>query len=112
VPGATDIWAVLSPKLVVTARMVIRQADRPLLDRDIDPADAHLAVLVDALDLSLTAIDERARVPGVGQEVVHRDIGPIPEAGLCRPVVNDVLAAFRGRGSTGQGVRDGVHGEP
>src|SRR5207248_2600333 len=41
------------------ARMVIGQADRPLLDRDINSADTHLIVLVDTLDLPLAAIHER-----------------------------------------------------
>ena len=50
------------------------QADRPLLDRHIDPADPDLAVLVEALDLALAAEHERAGVRRVGQDVVHRAI--------------------------------------
>ena len=72
--------------------MVIGEADRPFLDRDINPADAHLAVLVDALDLPLAAVHERARISRVGQEVVN---GAIARACPPDPSLPDRAARER-----------------
>src|SRR5439155_10621341 len=64
--------AVLIPGHI--AGMVLGQADRPLPDRHINAADAHLAVLVEALLPALASEHERAGIGRVGQQVVHRAI--------------------------------------
>jgi hypothetical protein len=67
--------------------MVIGQADGPLLDRQLDRALAHPPVLVELLALRGAPEYERARVRGVGEEVVHRPIarlGPAHAAGADR----------------------------
>jgi hypothetical protein len=51
--------------------MVLGQADRPLLDGQLDRLDPHVAGVVEALLLALLAKRERPRIRGVGQEVVH-----------------------------------------
>ena len=69
--------------------MVIGQADGPLLDRDVDAADAHLSVLVEPLDDALAAEHERAGIRRVGQDVVHR---PIARARPPDPALPDRAA--------------------
>lgn len=55
--------------------MVLGQADRPLLERQIDRPPAHPSLFVEELLLAGAAEHERARIRRVGQERVHRPIG-------------------------------------
>ena len=57
------------------AGMVLGQADRPLLDRQLNGPPAHPSVLIDRLLLAGAAEHERARIGRVGEQVVHRRIG-------------------------------------
>jgi hypothetical protein len=65
--------------------MVLGQADRPLLDGQLDRLDADLAVGGDALVLARLAEGERPRIRGVGQKVMHGAIARARPADAALP---------------------------
>jgi hypothetical protein len=71
-PQALAVGEVLLPRDI--ARMVIGQADRPLLDRDLKRPNVQRPVGVDVLLLAGAAEHERAGMDRVGQQLVDRAI--------------------------------------
>jgi hypothetical protein len=62
------------------AGMVVGDQDGPLLERQLDRSRAHAPVGAERLLLAGAAGGERARVGGVGEEVVHRAIAGLRPA--------------------------------
>ena len=76
--------------------MVLGQADRPLFERQLDRLDPHPPVGVEVLLLAGAAEHERARIGGVGEEVVHRPIaGAAPSGRAARRPSGAAVAAPR-----------------